>query len=411
MIRINYQFRTVGPLHTGSDVKSGTLLTLRRQKCMLPEGAAYETRLTDEQRRDAVVHILLGVWYAIDWDSIKGKRLMGIWDEFSHKLQAAGRARNRHQFLQKLCQTWGISSLRNRNVITALDALTDFDLLDTVRDESQYLVLKLRAVKDAAKEQQDETGLLTFDLPPIVPGEPRIVRRDDDMIPCISGNSFRGYLRDLVMYDFLERAGIGRIDKRAYHCLFSGGTIDQSNAYEDIGRQEAFVAHCPMLGVLGAAIGDGTIEGEFKSGFAYPLCRERGTAENSYWEYLDTVFQTRMDTSKRERKVDFFDVDDLNGKDKKESTVQMKYEFEVFADGTPFEHRIACTSANPLILSAFWHMLELFRAAPYIGGKGAAGAGEIDLSGLEIGGSGEEYRAYVRDNAKKIREFWANAKI
>lgn len=400
MIRLAYGFTTKGPLHTGSDVNAGTLRSLRRQKCVLADPIAYRTCLDDAQRRDAVVQIALGVWYAITKDTIKGKRLMGIWDEFANKLIAAGRSANKYQFLENLCRSWGIESVTNPRVLAATDALSDWELLDTVRNESLYVVLKLRALKDAAKEQKDEDGYLTFDLPPITPGEFRDVTRTEDSIPCISGNSFRGRFRRLAMADFCERAGIKTLDKRVYHTLFTGGFLDQSTQFEDFDKMERLVSLCPMLGVLGAAIGNMTIEGEAKVGWAYPICRERGTGEKSYWQYLDTVFQTRSDSSKTEKEIE------LTGEDQVQ---QMKYEYEVIADGTPFEHQIACTSTDSLIISAFWHMLSLFDAAPYIGGMGSVGAGEIAPK-WELEGS-DEYTAHVVSKADEMREFWQTVKI
>jgi len=408
MIRINYTFKTVGPLFTGSDENSGTLRTLRRQKIALAENQVYKSRLDEKTRRDAVVQILAGVWQAIDFDSIKGTRLMGIWGEFANKLTAAARAANKYQFFEILCRSWGIEAITNKNVLTALDLLTDQELLDTVRNESKYLVLSLRVLRDEAKAKRAENNNdMLFDLEPVRPNAEAVtVVKTEDFIPCISGNSFRGRMRRLAMIDFCKRVGITKIDKKAYHTLFTGGFLDQSTQYEDFDRLEEFVKHCPMLGVLGSAIGNMTIEGEMLMGWAYPLCRERGTGDQSFWQFLDTVFQTRHDSSKTENGLE------LTG-DGKEDPQQMKYEYEVFAPGTPFEHRIACTSDKELIVSAFEHLIDLFKASPYIGGQGSVGNGELDLSELKIenGVTSNVYTKYLDENQVKIHEFWAELKM
>ncbi|HOB44069.1 MAG TPA: hypothetical protein PKH75_12960 [Bacillota bacterium] len=408
MIRINYTFKTVGPLFTGSDENSGTLRTLRRQKIALAENQVYQTRLDEKTRRDAVVQILAGVWQAIDFDSIKGQRLMGIWGEFANKLTAAARAANKFQFFENLCRSWGIEAITNKQVLTALNLLTDQELLDTVRNESKYLVLSLRVLRDEAKAKKaDNNNDLLFDLEPVKPSNEAItVVKTEDFIPCISGNSFRGRLRRLAMIDFCRRVGIQRLDKKVYHTLFTGGFLDQSTQYEDFDRLEEFVKACPMLGVLGSAIGNMTIEGEMLVGWAYPLCRERGTGDQSFWQFLDTVFQTRHDSSKTESDLE------LTGEDK-EGAQQMKYEYEVFAPGTPFEHRIACTSDKELIVSAFEHLIDLFKASPYIGGQGSVGNGELDLSELKIenGVTSNVYTKYLDENQVKIHEFWAGLKM
>lgn len=408
MIRINYTFKTVGPLFTGSDENSGTLRTLRRQKIALAENQVYKSRLDEKTRRDAVVQILAGVWQAIDFDSIKGTRLMGIWGEFANKLTAAARAANKYQFFEILCRSWGIEAITNKQVLTALNLLTDQELLDTVRNESKYLVLSLRVLRDEAKTKKaDNNNDLLFDLEPVRPSNEAVtVVKTEDFIPCISGNSFRGRMRRLAMIDFCRRVGITKIDKKAYHTLFTGGFLDQSTQYEDFDRLEEFVKHCPMLGVLGSAIGNMTIEGEMLMGWAYPLCRERGTGDQSFWQFLDTVFQTRHDSSKTENGLE------LTG-DGKEDPQQMKYEYEVFAPGTPFEHRIACTSDKELIVSAFEHLIDLFKASPYIGGQGSVGNGELDLSELKIenGVTSNVYTKYLDENQVKIHEFWAGLKM
>lgn len=401
MIKISCTFTAKGPLHTGSDVNAGTLRSLRRQKTVLATPLSYSSVLTDADRLNAVTHILLGVWYGIDWDGIKGKRIMGIWDEFAGKLLAATRCGNKYEFLETLCRSWGIQSLGNSTVLQALDALADWELLETVRTRSVYLILKLRALKDIAKEQRQEEGRLAFELAPIQPGPRTAVVRTEDWLPCISGNSIRGKMRRLAMLDFCRRTGITRMTKRCYHTLFAGGFLDSSTQYEDFDRMEKFVSMCPMLGMLGAGIGNMTIEGDAKIGWAYPQCLERGTGGKSYWQYLDTVFQTRHDASRREDKIE------LTGEDQ---TQQMKYEYEVFADGTPFDWRLACVSEHPLMVSAWWHLLRLFADAPYIGGMSAVGNGEIALD-WTIEDGGAVYCEYLDQHAPAIREFWESAEI
>lgn len=404
MIRFNYTFKTKGPLHTGSDVNAGTLRTLRRQKCILANNISYQSKLSEENRRIAVVHIALGIWYSIDWDKIKGTRAMKIYDEFTNKFLAAARTENKYQFLEILCRSWGIESITNPNVLKAIDILSDYELLDTVRNETMYIILKMRSIKEQAKEEKDETGKLLIALPTIIADQDITIQRSEDMIPCISGNSIRGKMRRLIMEDFCKQVEIKKLDKQIYHIMFTGGFLDQSTKYEDFDRMEKYISMCPMLGVLGAAIGNMTIEGEAKIGWAYPLCKERGTGEKSCWQYLDTVFQTRHDSSKTEKELELTGDDQIQ---------QMKYEYEVFADGTPFEHRIACTSNNELIKAAFMQMVYLFKENPFLGGMGSVGNGEIipadELN--DIHNDREIYCNYLEEKKQEIKEFWENAKV
>lgn len=414
MTRLEYQFTTLGPLHHGSDVNAGTLLGLRRQRCVLTEPVQYTSRLSDEERIDAVVQLCLAVWQAIDWDKVKGRRIMAIWDEFAAKLTAAARAADRRRFFEVLCRSWGIRSCTSPLALGALDALTDHELLDTVRNECMYVVLKLRAIKDAARERRDETGQLAFDITPVQPGEPRAVVRTEDEIPCISGNAIRGKMRRLAMYDWAKRAGVAGLEKRVYHTLFTGGFLDSGKDYEDFDRLDELVANCPMLGVFGAAVGDMMIEGDLKVGWAYPLCRERGTGPKSAWQLLDTVYQTRRDSSKTEHEIDVapaLGMLDAVKRSNAEQPAQMKYEYEVFADGTVFEHRLALATDRELAVSAFWHVLGLFAAEPYLGGKGGVGAGEVRPDYTVPAGAATVYCDYVAEHAAEQAAFWKAVRV
>lgn len=91
-----------------------------------------------------------------------------------------------------------------------------------------------------------------------------------------SGNSVRGIMRRLVMYDYVKRCGIQKMSKSNYHMLFTGGVLNESTMYEDLDKRERLIDLCPMLGVFGAAIGNMTIEGSMSVGMVYPECREIG---------------------------------------------------------------------------------------------------------------------------------------
>ena len=90
----------------------------------------------------------------------------------------------------------------------------------------------------------------------------------------------------------------------------------------------------------------------------------------------------------------------------------MKYEYECFSDGTPFEHRLGCVSHDDLIISAFWHLVSVWCENPYIGGMSAVGNGELTLD-LEKPGAKKTklYRDYVEEKKAEIVEFWTAAKI
>jgi len=392
MIKVDYVFEAETPLFTGDDRSAGTLRTLRRQKISVRE-SVVNYAYTSSQRRDIVIAVLYNVHKAIDWEKIKGERLMRIWGEIHNKVRASLVVQTKVQFLQRLCESWGIEKPL-LSLPPAFEIIGDDEFLETVRNESHYLVSRLRTL---VKEKKDDVESL-FSLI----GEPEHLeyKKSFEYVPCISGNSIRGALRRLAMYDFTRRVGITSIDKTLYHILFTGGVLNESTKFEDIERRETFIQNCPMVSVFGSAIGNMTIEGMMSVGMAYPLCSELGTGDKSFWEYLDIIFQTRFDSSKGEKVIE------LSGE--LDSTVQMKYEYEVFAKGTKFSHGFRMLdNIDDLSVSAFWHVLTLFRENPIVCGMWAVGNGEINLSGLVIpDGANKPYLDYLEKNREKIQAYF-----
>ena len=387
MIKIDYTFYAKTPIHTGSDENLGTMKSLRRQKLVLLEPKQYESQYDDKRRIDAIVELLYVIHKAINWDAIKRRRRMGIWDEQYSKLLKAATAANKYQFLETLCRNWDIRSLKSDTVLDILESLNDIELLDTVRSETQYLILRLR------RRTKDKQGSPLFDNVRAETGYKYV--KTWEQIPCISGNSIRGVLRRLLMRDFCSRVGIKKMSKDMYHILFTGGMLTDSTRYEDVDRRERLIDLCPPLGVLGAAIGNMTIQGLLSVGIAYPHCRELGTGDQSYWEYLETVFQTRRDSSKEEKEIE------IEGDS--ENPAQMKYEYEVFAPGTPFVHGFRMADFDELSRSCFWHMIELFKENPIVGGLQAVGNALVDLHELPSS-SGQEYVDYINKNRAEIHD-------
>lgn len=406
MIKVDYNFTTKSFLHTGSDEEAGTLKTLRRQKIIPIKPITYQSRLTDETRINAIVYVLINIWDSINWDNITGKRAMTIWEEFHSKAIAACRASTKYNFIQKICKSWGIQNIRNKKTVEVLDILNDDELIDTVRNNMIYILMKMRSIKDDAKENKKTTGMKSYEFGDIKQGKIREITKNELTIPIITGNSIRGKLRRYAMSNFLNIIDIKEIPKRTYHILFTGGILDQSTANIDIGKLDEITTKNPMLSLFGSAIGNMTIEGLINVGFAYPLCQERGTAKESFWSFLDTIFQTRLDSSKTENSIKINDEKSLK------NPMQMKYEYEVFVPGTKFEHKFVLKSNDELHVSAFWHVMNLHKKHSSLGGMSAVGNGDIDLSGLVVPSHSEAcYVDYLKTNAKDFKEFWENVNI
>jgi len=399
MLKIKHTFTAMQPVFTGSDENHGTLRSLRREKIIMRNPVNITSKFaSDELRRDAILKILLNVWRNINFDSISNSRMMGIWDEFSSKLVASTSCRTRMQFLNMICSKWDVRSLSDDYIVEMLDLFNDDEFLETIRNEYQYLTLKLRKlIKD--QKESGEKGIAYFNFSGNQ-GEKIIFNKSYDNVPYVAGNSIRGLLRRIVMYDFCKLAGIAKLDKSLYHQLFTGGNLTASTDTEDIERRENYIEMCPMIGLLGSAIGNMTIEGELKVGGARLQCRENGTGDLSYWELVNVVFGTRLDSSKTETDIDLVETG-------KEPTSQMKYEYEVFIVGSKFDHTFALTTDNELLISAFWHMIELFKENNFICGNSARGSGEIDIKIDVPEGASKLYLDHIESNKEDIQKYFS----
>ena len=415
MIRVDYQMTALQPIFTGSDENAGTIRTFRREKVLLGSPLVQTSAFQSEkERRQALVDVLDSVWHHIDFEGMDNSRKMKIWDEFSSKVLTATGVPNRVQFLNRLCHAFDIRSLSDVEVADILEKFTDDEFLQMIRDELQYLILLLRRRRQEAKEifeagKKKESSLSLFEEEKPERAEieevPALMfQKNFDWIPFLSGNSIRGILRRLVMRDFCKQAGIVRLSKDNYHQLFTGGNITDSTRFEDIGHREEYIWMCPMIGLLGSAIGNMTIEGDLKVGCARPVCREHGNGEVSFWELLGIEFGTRRDDSKLETDIAIVALDE------EAPTTQMKYGYEVLVVGTRLTHQFVCTAEDSLGQSAFWRMLKLFKEQPFIGGLSAVGNGEVQL-GYEVPeGSDREYLEHLSENREAIQEYF-NAKI
>lgn len=437
MIKIKYKTVARQSIFTGSDEDSGIIKTLRREKVALLNPITHKSWFKSENsRRAAALWILEEIWRKINFEDMSSSRRMRIWDEFSTKMLAATRVRTRLQFLNEFARSFNVKSLSNPNISDLIQRFSDEELLTLLREEQQFLILLLRNKREAAKERfknKDQSatpeidcfdaveyGFADKDFTESQPEEKkgfdlkrfgRDQKAEDkplkftkafDRIPYISGNSIRGILRRLAMRDFCERSGIKKLEKNIYHQLFTGGNITDSTMYENIEQREEYIAMCPMIGLFGSAIGNMTIEGEMKVGAMRPLCSEHGNGESSFWEFLGTEFGVRRDDSKLERYIDLKKEADK----KKDKPQQMKYGYETFIKGSQFEHQFVCSTYEPLIESAFYHVLKVFKENSFVGGMSAIGNGELDID-YQIPKSAEKlYLVYLEDNKGAIQKYF-----
>jgi len=425
MQKINYQFTALEPIHTGSDLNMGTLRTLRRERVIQEKAKVIRSRFTPDQRklkRMAVAYLLIKLW-----NKMEDKGRVTIYDEVAAKLISSTSVRSKEDFLNTICQKLEIRQITQKedgrfDVIDILELFDDEELLQVIRDEHQYIMAVFRKLKDDTVNWDKENGKKkkvtsltlfnegTGDLNPLDVlqdqlGEVQLQPFQDtdthkmyEMVPVISGNSIRGLLRRLVMYDFAILARIEKIEAGLYHRLFTGGTINDSNGFEDLQARQNYIQMCPMIGLFGSAVGNQTIQGELTVGDAKPLCFENGLGRASFHDFVHIQFGTRLDSEKLESTIEVLP-------EAKPETHQMKYEYEVYATGTPFRHTLACWSDNPLMEAAFARLVNLFKQNAYVCAKSSIGHGHVNLTALpDMDDS--LYLQHIEENKEAIKQFF-----
>lgn len=237
-------------------------------------------------------------------------------------------------------------------------------------------------------------------------------------VPIISGNSWRGQLRDCgmrAMLDELARA-LGRdsitLSPQAFYLLFSGGSLTKDNGRGvDIGQARNLRALVPLLGVFGGAVGRQIMEGKLAVGKIIPVCVEtqhllpdelttHPHAAISVYERISMEHYTRMDDAKRESLAGRFlpapeqtlleapsvrkvtnkrtgEVEEIA--DKPGAAQQMRYGFETITAGTVFSCGITLRAVTPLEFEAFLMALAEWSREPVIGGRSGSGMGRVRL--------------------------------
>lgn len=226
-------------------------------------------------------------------------------------------------------------------------------------------------------------------------------------IPIISGNSIRGVLRDVGMYDMLQKVGYG-VNKEtgevsglpltAFYFLFSGGALTSTGEsginIEKFRKMKELV---PLIGIFGGAIGNAIMPGKVKIGKLIPICKEtlhllpgkyRNENAASIWDYCQTEMYTRKDDEKNDKVRDMIDVEvrallaspggrkaDIT----KAGPQQMIYRTETLAAGTQFYWKITLEDATDVEFESFINTLLVFSKSPFLGGRSAIGHGEISV--------------------------------
>jgi hypothetical protein len=224
-------------------------------------------------------------------------------------------------------------------------------------------------------------------------------------VPAVSGNSFRGQLRDRIGDHFVEMIQEDnnpvKMSPLMYGVIFSGGVLKEK--YKELGKHmETLMQTVPLLRVMGSAFGDRMMPSKISVSHLVPLARETKSyladtlAEipksdhvlverlAKYQASLPAVGELTFEEGPLTRKKDEGDPIltrnvELNGETVEQQ--QMIYYVECITGGTMMLQRISSRfPVDELELGCLLDGLRAFARAPFVGGRGSAGYGRVEFT-------------------------------
>lgn len=220
-------------------------------------------------------------------------------------------------------------------------------------------------------------------------------------IPALSGNSFRGQLRDILadqMFALITENGTQRIklSPNEYGVVYSGGLMNKKVKMGD--QMKNFANAIPMLRLLGSAFGNVMLPSKLAATHIIPFAVETQTIlQQSVQELADNVRNllpteppqrndllfndgplTRKDDTKDLSKQRFAEtVADLS-EDEEKTKTQMIYEVECIPLGAfLLQDLYTKYPLDELELGCLFDGLQAFFRSPSLGGRSAAGYGQV----------------------------------
>lgn len=216
-------------------------------------------------------------------------------------------------------------------------------------------------------------------------------------IPYISGNAIRGKLRDVSAKITLDMLGDDdkphAVTPQVFQFLFSGGTLTSgSNKDGDIDAFKQIKQVMPHASLFGGAFGNAILQGKMKVNPLIPVAKETAHLIPKEFVVRDmddlpevaTYLQLEMFTRRENLKDAQFEPYIQTTLDAPDAeTSQMIYHVETLQAGTPLYWKVILEDVTPEEFAAFVAALGSFSTISVVGGKGAVGFGQIEMSSLE----------------------------
>jgi hypothetical protein len=249
-----------------------------------------------------------------------------------------------------------------------------------------------------------------------------------DLVPFISGNAFRGQLRDRLFGRMLMLLGMKpeQLPPARAHALFAGGAIDAGadGAKADVAARRAARSNAPAWDLIAGCIDQQIMEGVLRVHDAHLVCRENAWLLHAMLQPTlsdgapmpldqfraalkpaDDLTQLRLGTRHAHR-----DFDDADG-------IQMLWNTEGILPGSQMVHSLqvhGMAGVSELTLSCLADVLADFRDDAFVGAQTARGYGRIAFDpyrSLDIElPSPEIYRRFLAEKSDEIKAWLMGGK-
>lgn len=214
---------------------------------------------------------------------------------------------------------------------------------------------------------------------------------DIEEVPVISGNSWRGLLRDIAADIWWERVGKPKLTLPVMHALWSGGALAKISGPALTGSRLASLRKAvPVVGIFGTAGGGRIIDGCLQVGKMIPITLETAHLIPEYiindmplksmWDLTQVEYYSKVPSIHK----GFEKVEDST---KENQMDPMRFGVETFIAGTKFYTWCALSWPTKEELGFFREVLFYYLENPTVGGMGRAGHGRLRLDLVEVSGS------------------------
>lgn len=397
-------------LHTGSDNQNtGNFKMQARKPHLVTRDKINSNFIDDAARRRAAVEVATSLWESIP-SEVRLDRAKTINEEFFSALSFASFGQNKAAFLQIFGAKFGCRGMIfSDEAAIAIDAFSDIEFLETMRNETQIIQIMLKSRRNDKKNKTKGSSL--FDVESDIKPENEaenvpsgLLEQGLEYIPVLSANQFRHTLRDLAMSFFFEFIEKKTFTQSGYYQYFSGGALTASSGKIVMEKLLQTINLCPPLALFGTAKGDRMIEGALMVSDIVPRCKELGTAQISHYQIINAVFGTRKDGAKDERRYQIHEETSANPQ-------QMLYYTESIVPGTELDailrvQQLSDNENHKIVLSCLAHTLELAANSQKVGAKSAVAHGQARIEIIEntLGVDSSLYLNFLNENKREIEE-------